>query len=670
MVHDDPFRPGLHRPDVVQELEPIRMTGEAVDRLDIHLDGQGERLPAIRQGDLARLPLDPSAQRAFRLEPDEDERVQWVVRPAFEVLEDRTAGHHARGRQDDARLDVIDDVRAHVRRLDPLESRREERILAGLEDLRPELAVQILRIRGVDRGRFPDHAVQVDRHLRDLVVPDRVLEDEHDLLGPPDREDGHQDLPAAGQDAAQDLLQLLSRLMAGRLDVVVSAVRRLEDERLQPRELVDGRVEKPRLLELDVSRHRDVVQPVPDVEVCDAGAEDVARVLEGEPDVRGDVRGLAVLQRDRVRHRLSDVARFVRGLAGLAHRDLDEVELEERHQIARGRGRVDRAFVSVLEQRRHQSGMVQVRVGDDDRIDRAERSDLRGVQVRRAVVFRDQHTAIDEDLRLPRAQQGRGPTDLTESSERRDPDVVLSRRHLAGKSPADLLQERLTFIVDRPKILTDLLDGLRGNRRRPDDFRGPPDLFLDLVEDRAVAANDHSRGEGLDRHLARLRLEVDPGDLRFRGDHLADDLLRFLGSREQGRIRPDDDPAPQLLRDLSHEVVRLCEDLHVLRVDHDRGAFEVDLRDFHVVRYHFLHDASRVVQNVLDGHRTSLWPEVASDSGQFHTRFALLDFFVVEHLEAVFRNEGHIDPFAGDRVAFHGGGHGADREVRPLFERP
>src|SRR5439155_1241551 len=127
-----------------------------------------------------------------------------------------------------------------------------------------------------------------------------------------------------------------------------------------------------------------------------------------------------------------------------------------------------------------------------------------------------------EDLRFPRAEQRRGPSDLTESSEGGDPDVVLSRRNLAREAAADLLQERLAFVVDRPQILADLFDGLRGDRRRSDDFRGPPDVFL---------------------------------------------------------------------------------------VDHDRGAFEVDLRDFHVVRDHFLHDASRVVQNVLDGHRTSLWPE-------------------------------------------------------------
>src|SRR5438128_1434789 len=57
------------------------------------------------------------------------------------------------------------------------------------------------------------------------------------------------------------------------------------------------------------------------------------------------------------------------------------------------------------------------------------------------------------------------------------------------------------------------------------------------------------------------------------------------------------------------------------------------------------------------------------DSGQFHTRLALLDFLVVEHLESVFRDEGHVDSFAGDGVAFHRGGHGANREVRTLVQR-
>src|SRR5207245_9484663 len=77
--------------------------------------------------------------------------------------------------------------------------------------------------------------------------------------------------------------------------------------------------------------------------------------------------------------------------------------------------------------------------------------------------------------------------------------------------------------------------------------------------------------------------------------------------------------------------------------------------------------ASFCMSSMVIGHhfgRSRFW-----DSGQFHACLALLDFLVVEHLEAVFGNEGHVDSFAGDRVAFHRGGHRADREVRTLVER-
>src|SRR6266571_6309573 len=77
--------------------------------------------------------------------------------------------------------------------------------------------------------------------------------------------------------------------------------------------------------------------------------------------------------------------------------------------------------------------------------------------------------------------------------------------------------------------------------------------------------------------------------------------------------------------------------------------------------------ASLRMSSMVIGHhfgRTSL-----ADSGQFHACLALLDFFVVEHLESVFRDDGDVDPFAGDRIALHRGCHCADREVRALLRR-
>src|SRR6266705_196471 len=77
--------------------------------------------------------------------------------------------------------------------------------------------------------------------------------------------------------------------------------------------------------------------------------------------------------------------------------------------------------------------------------------------------------------------------------------------------------------------------------------------------------------------------------------------------------------------------------------------------------------ASFRMSSMVIGHhfgRSRLW-----DSGQFHTCLALLDFLVVEHFESVFRDECHVDSFAGYGVAYHGSRHGADREVRALVER-
>src|SRR6266571_1275081 len=77
--------------------------------------------------------------------------------------------------------------------------------------------------------------------------------------------------------------------------------------------------------------------------------------------------------------------------------------------------------------------------------------------------------------------------------------------------------------------------------------------------------------------------------------------------------------------------------------------------------------ASLRMSSMVIGHhfgRTSL-----ADSGQFHACLALLDFLVVEHLESVFRDDGDVDPFAGDRIAFNRGGHRADREVRAFLGR-
>ena len=67
-----------------------------------------------------------------------------------------------------------------------------------------------------------------------------------------------------------------------------------------------------------------------------------------------------------------------------------------------------------------------------------------------------------------------------------------------------LLQELLPFGLDLPQIGTDLGDGLGRYRRCADHLRGPADLLLDLVEDRALLADDQAGGDRLDGDLSGL----------------------------------------------------------------------------------------------------------------------------------------------------------------------
>src|SRR5216117_3744860 len=69
--------------------------------------------------------------------------------------------------------------------------------------------------------------------------------------------------------------------------------------------------------------------------------------------------------------------------------------------------------------------------------------------------------------------------------------------------------------------------------------------------------------------------------------------------------------------------------------------------------------ASFRMSSMVIGHHFGRTP--LAGSGQFHTCLALLDFLVVEHLEAVFRDEGHVDSFAGNGIAFHRCRHRTNR---------
>ncbi len=241
----------------------------------------------------------------------------------------------------------FDDPHSHLGGVDPPEDVGEERVVALLEDLGAQLTVQELRVRGVDRGRFEDHAVEVDRDPGDLALAHPLLDHEHDLLRPADGEDGNDQVAVPSEHLGRERAELLGRLLAARLDVAIPPVRRLEHQRLEAGEPVRRRVEQPAPFELDVAGVREVVVAIAEVEVADRRAEDVAGVVHREPDVRRDVGRLAPAERDRAPDQLADLGGVVEAPTRLLVDDLDRIEEHEGHQIARRGGAVDRALVPV-----------------------------------------------------------------------------------------------------------------------------------------------------------------------------------------------------------------------------------------------------------------------------------------------------------------------------------
>ena len=89
--YDDPVRLRIKRGYVAHQLLAIRVSGESIDGLPLHLDLQIYRLSAHVQRDLGPSSLNSPSYGSFRLVSDEEKPILLVVRPFTEVLHDRSA---------------------------------------------------------------------------------------------------------------------------------------------------------------------------------------------------------------------------------------------------------------------------------------------------------------------------------------------------------------------------------------------------------------------------------------------------------------------------------------------------------------------------------------------------------------------------------------------------
>ena len=210
----------------------------------------------------------------------------------------------------------------------------------------------------MERSRLPYHPVQEHIHILQHAFAMRLFEDQHHLLRTADGKDWNQDFTAPLDGAVDNLGQLAHPLLARRLEVLETAVGRLQHQCLHARETVDCPVEKPGVLELYVAREYDVVLAITNVEVGARRAKDMARVVERQFQVGGNVGRVAEVERDAVAHLLPDMLAAVGHFLAFSVLDLDVVGLQQRRQIACRRGAVDWPVEAVDKEHRQQRRVV------------------------------------------------------------------------------------------------------------------------------------------------------------------------------------------------------------------------------------------------------------------------------------------------------------------------
>ena len=145
--------------------------------------------------------------------------------------------------------------------------------------------------------------------------------------------------------------------------------------------------------------------------------------------------------------------------------------------------------------------MVQVGMGENDRIELGERVDLRNVQVRGAVLVVRFLTAVYEHFAVRGREEKCCPAYFPATAEHGDPEPLVPLHgilalfptgNIAVNAPADCPQELLSFLIDRAEVLPHLLDRAALDWGSPDYFRGPADIPGDIPQGSPVLADNNA----------------------------------------------------------------------------------------------------------------------------------------------------------------------------------
>ena len=367
---------GGHRGQPPADLFPVAVAGEGIDPPD---GGPHSHVAAMDLEELRPFDKRPAAGSDGLEAGHEDGRPR-VGQPAGEMMEDPPAVHHTAGGDDDPGPFVgVDRLRFLRCPRHPHPGRRHR---VG-HPLHPRLGeVMLLDVP-------PEHLGGLDRHRR--IDPHRDFREpagRHEraekidqLLATADGERRHEHHAAALDRLLRDGLELVERSAGGVVTVAIGALAHEDIARRRGHRIV---VERG-IVAADVPGEHEPQRPTGGgtLHLHERTSEHVAGVVEPGPDPLGRREpGLAV-ERFHQTQRPFDVALIVEGEGGSVFRvalpigvdrilrlALGRVVEEEAEEIGCGAGGEDRSAEAVARQSGQPAGVVDVAVGEDDRVDR------------------------------------------------------------------------------------------------------------------------------------------------------------------------------------------------------------------------------------------------------------------------------------------------------------
>ena len=355
-------------PDEGFQSGAVRVGGKPVHLEDLRPQQHGPAVDADLLDLLGAVLEDAAPQRVLGLIAHEEDRVAFVGSVVEQVVKDPAVLAHAARRDDDGgALEVVEPL-GLVGGADRVEQVETEGVA-----LRPGARLVAFRMAPIhlgDVGR--ERAVDVDRNPRDPAL--QALEAVGQVLRASHREGGDEDLPPAAGDLVDDGREVLLLVLLGGMDAV--PVGALHEDRVCAREQL-GAPEDRQRRPSDVAREDDPLSL--GLELHQRRAEHVAGVVEGHVHVRGGLEDLVIGhgldQRGGGSRVVAAVERLPRRALALVDElhvallDGGRVEEHQRGQIGGGRGRVDGAGPAGLHERGKGARMVDVGVGEDDRVD-------------------------------------------------------------------------------------------------------------------------------------------------------------------------------------------------------------------------------------------------------------------------------------------------------------